>query len=169
MFSKLYNFFHGFLRGDKPENLYLEIMGLKLSTSEHGNDSIALSFLTTDRQDIETNRLFIEIRRYVSNRSSANGVFLTEKQYNWMISKLVESKELEVRKTYKYKISEDNSAIFENLKISPKKKRGYELSQQFLYLDYKIVLSEKEIDQLIEQYTSFDKILDIFESQLIEK
>ena len=144
-------------------------MGLKLSTSEQGNDSIALTFLTTDRQDIETNRLYIEIRRYVSNRSSANGVFLTEKQYNWMISKLAESKTLERRRTYEYTIREDDSVLFENLRISPKKKCGYELSQQFLFMPYKIVLSEKEIDQLIEQYNSFDKILDIFESQLIKK
>ena len=168
MFEKLNNWFHGYFNGGFHEENYHEIMGLKFWKSEDGKKSKALTFLTNTKSQVEECELFLEIRSYMSDKACEDGVFLTEKQYNWMMEKLIESQSQKRRKKYTYDDKESNSMEIYDFKLTPKYFGGYELSQRLRFYPYTFKLSKKDIDILIKDFSTFDKILDVFETILIK-
>ena len=151
---------------NSPPEPGVEIMPINgISLSQDKTDSfIVISIINVNNLNTNLVEGFIEIRLFKHNLPTYDAIYLTENQYNWMM------KHIKDFKFYKIwcPIVHKNLMNTSNFKIKKRSgfKKGFKLTQTVNGQKRIIKLNNHEVNILISKCSTFDFILDIFESKL---
>ena len=125
----------------------------------------ALTITTTESKDRNKENLYVDIRQYDNNISTSRGVYLTEKEYNWLCAKLKEG----VLETQVFPEIIENTLNTKGFQIIPRCFDKVMLSQIYRGQPMNIILSKSTINKIIKNYSSMDDVIGVIESRLLKK
>ena len=140
------------------------IFSVRLSQSKDEKYKKCISIITAQNNNSDEYSTLLDIRFYKNNISTNKGVYLTEKEYNWLVENLrnlTDEKE--------YTDPSDNPLSVTSFKIIPSDENKVLLTQCYNGRKQKVFLLEHEINTILNMYPSFDKIIDVFERSLISE
>lgn len=156
------------MASSSQKNELVDIFAVRLSKSKSGAHIKALTILT----DGSTNELFVDIRLYYKGKPTSKFISLTEGEYNWMVEKLNEKLArpyAKDRASSSVVIIKFPTYTLEEFSLTIWKTGVVKLRRNFRGYGQTIQLSKSEVDTLRKDFTTFDTIIDVFESQLKSK
>lgn len=148
-----------------------EIFAITFSTDNEKLTKKALSVMTTDQLDPLQNEMYIDIRKYVNSCSTKDGVYLREKEYNWFIETYNSPFNLPHSRYICERCPENDWSSIGTcaFHIFHWGSGRVELRQLYKGKIHSIGLNKDEAETLSKEYQSFDKIINVFESNIRNK
>lgn len=157
IFTTIRRFFNKFFVNNKEIHIY-DIFGIKISTCKAKNLVKSITVLSAFPKGEQNGYNYLDIRMYFNDVATERGAMLTEKEYNWLIKKLQNP----ISDKIICPISSFNILETKELEIHPSR-NGVILQQNYGGKYHSIYLFDFEIEYIVKNFDTFDKILGVFE------
>ena len=146
---------------------FYDIFGVILSVSKAGRKKKAITIVSAKYPQLEKTKIYADIRVYKNGISTKRGVYLNEKEYNWVCTQLKSQVTVKIHCPDYDDMNEPNFIGTGDIKLSPKRHGRVKLSQTYIGRKKSINLGPKEIFNMVTNYSTFDKIIDVIENHIL--